>query len=87
MNVPKKSLISPRWFSWEQASSYCSLSKGTLKRLAQSGQLSVSRIGRRTVICRENLDALLESHCSTNSAKKNRAILPDEDLLPESSKA
>lgn len=67
--MTSKALTFPPWLSWDQAAAYSTLSRATLKRLTQAGRLSVSRIGGRTVICREHLDALLRNHQTTGPAK------------------
>jgi excisionase family DNA binding protein len=67
-----------RWLSWEQASAFSTLSKATLKRQAQAGRLPVSRIGRRTVICRDDLDAFLDQHRTTGPATTGRGVKPSD---------
>jgi len=61
----------PRWLTFQAASTYCGLSERTLQNYEARGLIRVSNILQpgatrgRKLICRESLDALIESHVGT----------------------
>ena len=51
--------IAPRWLDLRQASIYCSVSRKTLMRLANAGEIVANRLGNRGkwIVDRDSLDA------------------------------
>lgn len=50
-----------RWLSPSEAAVYCRVGKTRLYSLMKSGALRPRKLGRKTLIAREELDALIES--------------------------
>ncbi len=51
----------PEWLSYPAAVHYCGLSRVTLWRLVESGEIEAARIGRAVRISRESLEAFMRS--------------------------
>lgn len=54
--------IQPAWLSYQQSSRFCGLGRTTLWKLASSGQIEVTRVGRRVLFSRASLRRFMESH-------------------------
>ncbi len=68
-----KTKIEPRYFSYEQASAYSSLSRWTLYRAIEAGELPAVRVGRRTLIERAALDQFLEARTISKTERRKPA--------------
>jgi excisionase family DNA binding protein len=49
-----------RWLSVQEAHGYARISRALLYQLIKAGKLKARKIGRRTLLCREEIDALIE---------------------------
>lgn len=55
--------IAPAWFSYKQAVSYTGLSRCTIWRYLEQGEIEFARIGRAVKISKESLDEFMRSRC------------------------
>jgi excisionase family DNA binding protein len=53
--------VQPRLFTYEEAGKYLGVSAATVKKLAQSGRLTVVKLGKAARIDRRQLDAMIDS--------------------------
>jgi excisionase family DNA binding protein len=51
----------PEWLSYIAAVHYCGLSRQTLWRLVESGEIEAARVGRAVRISRESLEAFMRA--------------------------
>ena len=56
-------VIAPQWLTYKQAVSYTGLSRCTIWRYLERGELEAARIGRAIRISRESLDQFMRSRC------------------------
>ena len=55
--------ITGAWLTYAQASAYTSLSRCTLWRILERGDIEAARVGRAVRFSRESLDEFMRSRC------------------------
>lgn len=55
--------VVPSWLTYEQASTYANLSRCTLWRAINEGELDAAKIGRAVRIPMDSLDDFMRSRC------------------------
>ena len=59
MEAMKERMAERAWSGYRDIESYCGLSRWTIFRAAQDGQLRISKVGRRVLVNRDDLDEYL----------------------------
>ncbi|MFY7817780.1 MAG: helix-turn-helix domain-containing protein [Akkermansiaceae bacterium] len=70
----KTTTITPRWLTLDQGETYAGVSKETLRNWSRAGHLTLHRVAPmgtrgRTLIDRNELDALIESYAAAPACK------------------
>ena len=58
------------WFSYRDIRTYCGVSRWTVLRLIQSGELPASKVGRKVLVRRSDIDTWLESRSPERKARR-----------------
>jgi len=51
-----------RWMTGKEAAAYMGISKGTLRKFRETGQITFTRFGRKILYKKDDIDAFIDSH-------------------------
>ena len=60
METTQQPGVTREWLSYADISEYANISRWTVLRAIQSGELAASKVGSRTLVRRRDLDSFLE---------------------------
>ena len=74
--LDEKETTSPQWYSIKDAAAYLDIGEQTLYRWMREGKVTYRKVGDSTRFWKEDLDAVMEVHCSTSAAELAKAKCP-----------
>jgi excisionase family DNA binding protein len=62
----KQLAVEKEWLTYRDIRLYCNISRWTILRAVQDGDLQASRVGRKVLVRRADLDAFIEARATEN---------------------
>jgi excisionase family DNA binding protein len=76
--VEKDLEVQPEWLSYAQSRKITGLSRGTIRKILDSGAVKAAKVGSRTLINRQSLLEYLEDHSYARESTHKPAALGAE---------
>jgi excisionase family DNA binding protein len=76
--VEKDLEVQPEWLSYTQSRKITGLSRGTIRKILDSGSVKAAKVGSRTLINRQSLLKYLEDHSYARGSRQKPAALEEE---------
>jgi excisionase family DNA binding protein len=81
--VKKDPELRPEWLSYNQSRKITGLSRGTIRKIIDSGSVKAAKVGSRTLIHRQSLLEYLDSQAYAGKPRYTAALRRASDTIKE----